>query len=358
MLTGLYKNSRNTDVMTHAIPHQSESVYTHPVWDAIKHDARKKNARLVFSEASDIRILSAAQMLANEQLARVYLIGDIPEIKRHADRHGISLKKLTVINPEKSSDRHDIAQALCTKMHAKGLSYEQAEAITRTPLGFSMGLLTIDKADAAVAGAVTTTAQTVRTAMQFLKTGQGKKIVTGLFIVETPYARHYGDKGGFIFADCGVIPDPSPRMLSRIAGAAADAFIRIFKEKPRVAFLSFSTCGSAEHETVHAINQAVALCKKQFPDIDVFGETQLDAAIDPAVAKQKGLNEPSAGHANVLIFPDLNAGNITYKAVQRLGGARTIGPILWGLEKPVSDLSRGCSAEDIVFSACTICSMV
>ncbi|GAJ08883.1 unnamed protein product, partial [marine sediment metagenome] len=189
-----------------------------------------------------------------------------------------------------------------------------------------------------------------------LRISAGHKVIIGLFLVEIPKTVNYGYKGAFIFSDCGVTPDPSSRMLARIAKETADAFKFYYKSEPRVALLSFSTYDSASHEKVEKVKEAVRIARKRFPEIKFDGELQLDAAINSEIAIRKGVKESSvAGKANVLIFPDLDSGNITYKAVHHFGGARTIGPILWGLEKPVSDLSRGCSVDDIVYTVCAVC---
>lgn len=330
-------------------------IYTNPIWDELKKKARKRQAHVILCEGADERVLRAADIVDREKLAHISIIGDESAIAQKAQTLGLHLKTVGCIDPRKSNDVKAVAQRIYDRQKQKGISEQKAQECAYQPAYFGFGLLGLGKADAAVCGAVEMTAVTVRSAMYSLGTAPGHRIVIGIFLVEAPYALHYGLDGGFVFADCGVTPEPSSRMLAHIAKEAADAFSFYFKKEARVAFLSFSTFGSASHERVDKVREAVALTRKQFPHVTIDGEFQLDAALDPGVAAKKGAGSSSvAGKANVLIFPDLDAGNITYKAVQRLGGARTIGPILWGLEKPASDLSRGCTDEDIVHTICAV----
>lgn len=330
-------------------------MYTHPIWEELKSKAKKKQARVVLCEALDERVLRAADVITREKLAQICLIGNEKNIKEKIKSLGINNSAFEYMDPSCAKNTNAIAQRIFERRKSKGMSEKEAEILSKQEFCFGFGITALGLADAVVAGAVASTAETVKSAMYCLGTLPGHKIITGLFLVETPYARHYGLQGGFVFADCGVTPDPSSRMLAHIAQEASQAFTFYYNAEPRVAFLSFSTLGSASHERVDRVTDAVKTAKKQYPKLIIEGELQLDSALDAEIASRKGVhNSPVAGKANVLIFPDLDSGNITYKAVQRFGNARTIGPILWGMEKPVSDLSRGCSIDDIVYSVCAV----
>ncbi|MFH1379642.1 MAG: phosphate acetyltransferase [bacterium] len=331
-------------------------MYTHLIWEELKIKAKKKKVKIVLPEASDERVLKAAGILTTNELARICVIGDEKIIEQKCKTFGFNSKKIECINPAASSYTQKIAEHIFERRKSKGMQESEAAELAHEELYFGFGMLALGQADAAVAGAVHTTADTVRSAMYCLGTAPGSKIIIGIFLVETPHAKYHGLGGSFVFADCGVTPEPSARMLARIGKQAAEAFSFYYHKDPRIAFLSFSTLGSASHARVDRIKEAVDIAKKQFPDLNVEGELQLDAALDASIAYRKGVAKSSsvAGGANVLIFPDLDSGNITYKAVQHLGNARAIGPILWGMQKPVSDLSRGCSVDDIVYSALAV----
>lgn len=330
-------------------------MYTHPIWEELKKIARQKYSLVILCEGEDERILRAADIISQEKLAQISIIGNKKSIEQKVRALGISRESIRTIDPLDNPDTQAIAGKIYERCKTKGISEKDALELAHSRLHCGFGLVALGKAAAAVSGAVENTSDTVRAAMNCLSTAKGHKIITGLFLVEAPFQSEYGFNGAYVFGDCGVTPDPSPRMLARIAREAADCFSFYFKTEPKVAFLSFSTLGSAQHERVDKVKEAVSIARKQLTGITIDGEFQLDTALDKQVAQRKGADSSEvAGKANVLIFPDLDSGNIAYKAAQRFGGARTIGPILWGLEKPISDLSRGCSVEDIIYTVCAL----
>jgi phosphate acetyltransferase len=304
--------------------------------------------RLLLPEAEDPRVLSAASFLAARGWARPVLIGDPATVAARAAEGGFSLAGAEVWDAASAERRAAGARALLEKRRAKGLTDEQAADLMKDPLHQGVMALAAGEGDVLAAGAARTTADTVRAGFAGLGMAHGAEIVFGAFLMECPAA-----EGRLVlFADGAVSPRPSPRALAAVAVAAGGLYQRWVGEAPRVAFLSFSTRGSAEDESVTAIRHAVELAQKKAPGLAVDGELQADAALVDHIALQKGAGgSPVAGRANVLIFPDLNAGNIGYKLVQHLGGARAIGPVLAGLSRPMTDLSRGCTDEDIVDAA-------
>lgn len=301
--------------------------------------------RVLLPEAEDARVLSAASFLAARGWARPILIGEPARVRDAADRFGVALTGVDVWNAAAADRRAAGARALLEKRRAKGLTDEQAATLLTDPLYQGVMALAAGEADALAAGAVRTTADTVRAGFAGLGMAPGADIVFGAFLMECPAA----DSSLILFADCAVSPRPSPRGLAAVAVAAGALYRRWVGETPRVAFLSFSTRGSAADESVTALRHALELARKKAPSLSIDGELQGDAALVDHIAAQKGAAEsPVAGRANVLIFPDLNAGNIGYKLLQHLGGARAMGPVLAGLSRPMTDLSRGCTDEDIV----------
>lgn len=304
--------------------------------------------RVLLPEAEDARVLSAASFLAARGWARPVLIGEPARVRDAAIQNGVALTGVDVWNSAAAERLASGARALFEKRKAKGLTEEQAAALLTDPLYQGVMALAAGEADVLAAGAVRTTADTVKAGFAGLGMAAGADIVFGAFLMECPAA----DSRMVLFADCAVSPHPSPRGLAAVAVAAGGLFHRWVGETPRVAFLSFSTRGSAEDESVTALRHALDLARKKAPSLDIDGELQGDAALVDHIAAQKGAaGSPVAGRANVLIFPDLNAGNIGYKLVQHLGGARAIGPVLAGLSRPMTDLSRGCTDEDIVDAA-------
>lgn len=309
--------------------------------------AKADPKRIVLCEAQDPRVLEAAVRARRDQIADVILIGDPAHSAQVAGQHGIDLSGLVITDPATSQARERYAQQLCRLREKKGMTLEQAQQAISQPLCFANVMLQMGDADGSVAGAVHTTADVVRTALQVVgaKASAGS-IVSSFFLMIFEH-EHHPTKGGMIFSDCGLVIDPDAAQLARIALDSAKSAQALLGEPPRIAMLSFSTLGSAEHVNVTKVQQATRLARQAAPELLIDGEIQLDAAIIPAIASRKLSDSQINGQANVLIFPDLNAGNIGYKLAERLGGAIAVGPLLQGLNKPANDLSRGCSTDDI-----------
>lgn len=323
---------------------------TSPFWEDFRRRAAARARRLFLPEAADPRVLSAAAFLASEKIARPVLVGNPAEVERAAREAGADLGGVEIVDPASDGRCGAYAERLFEKRKAKGLAKEDAERLLKDPLYWAAMALADGRADGMVAGAARTTADTVRAGFAGVGLAPGADVVFGIFFMECPHAA--GGPRRLVLADAAVSPHPSPRALGAIGARAAEFWERHTGETPRVAFLSFSTVGSAEDDSVTAVRQAVAMARKKSPGLAVEGELQGDAALVDHIARQKGVPEgPVAGRANVLIVPDLNAGNIGYKLVQHLGGARAVGPFLVGLARPVADLSRGCTDEDIVDTA-------
>lgn len=312
--------------------------------------AKEKSARILFVEGEDPRVLSAAAYLQNHALARPILVGSPGPMLETARRIGLEGERFERMDPAQEGQRELFSQKLFERRKAKGLTEEQARALILDPLYFGVMALGAGMAEGLVGGAVRTTAETVRAGFAGLGLAPTAEMAFGAFLMECPHAG--GGEKTMLFADCAVSPHPSPRALAAVGIGAAKLFEKFVGETARVAYLSFSTLGSAEDESVSAVRQAVELVKKKAPGLTVGGEFQGDAALVDSIARQKGVTDFNvAGRANVFVFPDLNAGNISYKILQHLGGARAVGPLLAGLAKPMSDLSRGCTDEDVVDAA-------
>lgn len=313
------------------------------IWEAAKSDKRK----IVLPEGNEERTITAAQRINELGLAHPILIGNRDEIIAKSHELDVDLSGVEIIDPETSENLGKYIEGFYELRKAKGVTMEKAEKIVRDPLYFATMMVKLDDADGMVSGAVHTTGDLLRPGLQIIKTAPGVSCVSSFFIMEVPNSP-YGDNGLLFFADCAVNPVPNEEQLASIAIATADNAKHLAKMDPKVAMLSFSTMGSADHEVVDKVRNATNKAKELRPDLNIDGELQLDAAIVPKVAKQKAPGSSVAGNANVLVFPDLQAGNIGYKLVQRFANADAIGPVCQGFAKPINDLSRGCSCEDIV----------
>ena len=313
------------------------------LWDAAKADKKK----IVLPEGDEERTIVAAEKIQELGLALPILVGDKEVIFSKAKDLGVDLSGVEIINPSESSRLEAYVQEFYELRKSKGMTIEKAEKIVRDPLYFGTMMVKMDDADGMVSGAVHTTGDLLRPGLQIIKTAPGVSVVSSFFIMMVPGST-YGENGMLLFSDCAVNPNPNAEQLAAIAIATADTAKKLCKIDPKVAMLSFSTMGSADHEMVDKVRKATELAKELRPDLLIDGELQLDAAIVESVAKQKAPNSKVAGKANVLIFPDLQSGNIGYKLVQRFAGAEAIGPMCQGFAKPINDLSRGCNSEDIV----------
>ena len=316
--------------------------------DGIKERAKKDIKTIVLPESEDERTLRAAAKILEEKTANIILIGDEATVKADAEKYGVNIDGATIINPETSDKLEEYVNTLYELRKAKGMTPEAArEALLKDRTTFGVMVLKTGSADGLVSGACHSTANTLRPALQILRTAPGAKLVSGFFIMDVPNCE-FGYNGTFAFADCGLNQDPDSESLAAIANDTANTFRTLVGAEPKVAFLSHSTKGSAKHALVDKVVNAVEIAHQQYPDLVCDGELQLDAAIVPEVAATKAPGSPVAGQANVLIFPNLDGGNVGYKLVQRLAKAEAYGPMLQGIAKPVNDLSRGCSWEDIV----------
>lgn len=316
--------------------------------DTIKEKAKKNIKRIILPETMDIRVLEAAEKCVNEKIADIILIGKEDEINELAATKNINLEGCTIINPFNNEISEKIFNDLYELRKEKGMTLEQAkEACLTDYMYYACMLVKEEKADGVVSGACHSTANTLRPALQIIKTKPNCELVSAFFLMVVPNCE-YGANGTFIFADSGLNQNPTSEELASIAASSAESFNLLVEEEPIVAFLSHSTMGSAKHADVDKVVNAVNISKEKYPNIKLDGELQADAALVPSVGESKAPGSEVAGHANVLLFPDLDAGNIGYKLVQRLAKAEAYGPITQGINKPVNDLSRGCSADDIV----------
>lgn len=313
--------------------------------ESIKARAKSQKQTIVLPETWDIRTLKAASIVLKEDIADLILVGDSSKISELGK--DLDLSKAKIVNPDNFEANDEFIDKLVELRKSKGLTREQAKELLQNPLYFGCMMVKTNRADGMVAGAVNSSANVLRAALQILKTAPGTKLVSAFFLMVVPNCE-YGADGTFIFADAGLCQNPTSEELATIAQVSAKTFELLVQKEPIVAMLSHSTKGSAKHPDVTKVVEATRIAKEQAPDLKIDGEFQADAAIVPEVAKTKAPGSEVGGKANVLIFPDLDAGNNGYKLVQRLAKAEAYGPITQGISKPVNDLSRGCVAEDIV----------
>jgi len=307
--------------------------------ESMKQKAAAKNKRIVLPEGEEPRIIHAAELITKEKIAKVTLLGDEKVIRDKCP--DVDLTGVRIINP-KTEKVEEYSEILYNLRKNKGLTKEQAVELTKDYMYYGTLLMKAGEVDGMVAGAINPTSATMRPALQVIKAAPGITTVSSFFLMVMP------DDTSYIYSDCGLNPAPDAKQLADIAITSAQTTVDLLGKEPRIAMLSFSTKGSAKHESIDKVIEATEIVKKARPDLIIDGELQVDAALVPEVQKLKAPGSPVEGKANILIFPDLNAGNIAYKLTQRLANAIALGPVCQGLDKPVNDLSRGCTAEDVV----------
>lgn len=315
--------------------------------DQIRKRAARQHKRIVFAESKDVRVLQAAAHLIKHNVCSVSLVGNQQEINQLAEGYGLTLgEQIYFYDPQKNECLEEFSELLFERRSQKGISRSEAGKMVRDPLHFAALLVATGRADGAVAGSIATTGEVIKSALQCIGLKPQTSIISSTFLMAMQDGRV------FTYADCGVVPYPDAGQLADIAIESAQTHELLSREDSRVAMLSFSTKGSARHESVHLVQKGLEKALQKAPKLVIDGELQFDAALLPEIARKKAPDSKVAGRANVFIFPNLDAGNIAYKITERLGGATAVGPILQGLAKPFMDLSRGCSWQDIVNAAC------
>ncbi len=314
--------------------------------EEVKNRAKTNRKTIVLPEATDVRILQAAEIALKEGYANIVLLGDEAKISQLAEQNHFDLSGAIVINPKNSQKRNEYAEKLYELRKEKGLTLEKAQELILDEVYFGMMMVKMEDADGLVSGAIHSTSDTLRPALQILKTAPDTKLVSAFFVMVVPNCQ-YGENGVFVFGDCGLNENPDSEALAEIANSSAKSFEQLVGKEAKIGMLSYSTYGSAKSELTQKVIEATNLVKERYPEWKVDGELQLDSAIVPEVARSKAPNSNVAGKCNTLVFPDLNAGNIGYKLTQRLAKAEAYGPLCQGIAKPVNDLSRGCSAQDV-----------
>lgn len=312
----------------------------------IKQRAKQDIKTIILPESNDLRVIKATEQVLKEGYSDIILIGNKEEIKKLAQENNIDISKAKIVDPLKSDKFSEYAEKFYELRKAKGMTLDKAKEIMKDNVYFGMMMVKQGDGDGLVSGACHSTADTLRPALQILKTAPGTKLVSAFFFMVVPNCE-YGENGAFVFGDCGLNEYPDPEALSEIAISSSKSFKQLVGKEPKVAMLSYSSYGSAHSPLTDKVVEATKLLKEKMPELIADGELQLDAAIIPEIAASKAPGSPLKGEANTLIFPDLDAGNIGYKLVQRFAKAEAYGPLCQGIARPVNDLSRGCSAEDI-----------
>jgi len=315
--------------------------------EKMKEEAKKEKKTIVLPEGEEIRTLKAAEIISKEEIAEIILLGEEEKISSLARKEEVDINSIPILNPSTSAKREDYARKYYQLRKEKGVNLEESRQLLKNTMYYGTMMVYSDDADGVIGGAIHPTGWTLKPPLQIFKRREGIKTVSSYFIMIVPDCP-YGEEGLFIFADSGMVPNPDAEQLAEIAISSADTAKELLKLEPRVAMLSFSTKGSSKDPIVDKVISATDIARKRRPDLLIDGELQGDSALVPSIGKRKAPESPVAGKANVLIFPDLNCGNIAYKLTQRLAKAEAYGPLVQGLTKQVNDLSRGCSTEDIV----------